>query len=349
MHLKRRWLWPIPIIGLSLIAGLKYQSQIRFELLKLNPDLFLSMDCNVIDWSGQVLRSFAYSYCEYLNDGRLIAANDDKIMAFDKDMRPLWEKTLPVHHRLNKTRDGRHIVFLSSETQPFQGEPLRFDVVYKMDLDGNIVNSWRVFTNIDELKRRVGLRHITPWRDVWTDFKSAAKGEISHANSVYEIGDNPYFKPGDFIVNLHGPLNRIIVLSHDLSQIDWLSKQHYHVHDVQVTDQGNILLYRNFQEDQSEVSTLEEIDPRTEQPAWIYKAPAAHGFFSKIKGSVQRLRGDFYLFADLTTHPSAVLIDKHGQRLWSFESPFKNRKNIPIKMERVQLLNLRGFLKMNNL
>jgi hypothetical protein len=352
--MRGKWRYIVAIGLLAAGAGLAvhYQSLIRFKLLTLNPDLYLSFDCNIMTWSGELVRKFPYDYCLYSDDGSMIASYPLGILSFDRNMKVLWQKKMHVHHKFIKTVDGRHVIFPTSEVQKFQGMPVRFDVLQMVDTSGNTVKTWRSFDFIEEIKQRAGIQNIELWPFTWDlEQKPMADWEATHLNSVSEIEDDGYFKKGDFIVNLHGPIQRFIVLSRDFSKIVWMSRRNHYVHDVQVLKSGNILLFRNRPDDKSKFSSLEEIDPGTELPVWRYQAESENEFFSEGRGNVQKIGDDdFYLFTDLTTQPSqAVVIDKHGHKLWSYKTVFKVNEWTYAKMRRVHLLNLGQFLRLNNI
>ena len=175
---------------------------------------------------------------------------------------------------------------------------------------------------------------------------SQALSEVTHVNAVYEIPENKNstsisaFQKGNFIVTtLAEPL---LILSADLKNIIWISKKEYVAHDVQVLENGNLLLFHNRVDGRmGDNSNILEINPRDESVVWSY------GGKPKIEapqfGSVNHKNGLFILTGNPNLKTITV-VNRAGDVLESFTPKIPSFPN-PLGFFHVQFLDHDGFLK----
>ncbi len=164
----------------------------------------------------------------------------------------------------------------------------------------------------------------------------------------------PAFKDGNYIVHTNF-LSLIFMLDSKLNKILWSIKYPLgggEVHDVQVLENGNLLLYNNNRYAVGgHYSSLEEINPQNLKTVWSYKASKEFDFYSGIAGGVQKLEDGSYLFSDTNTespenfkNSNIKIVDING----------KLNKNFLFKLngastwiQQVKQVNLSEFLKNN--
>lgn len=311
-------------------------------------DHYLIVNCTVYNDKKEIVRTSPLMGCLYFKDGKVFGKKNKSIVMIDKNGKKLWEKDIIYHSVGNKLADESGIIFLSSEEKVYKGQLVRFDFLIKMDLNGNVLNTWKVSGNLDEIKKIFSISEIEFWNENNELFK--ARKQFPHANSVYEIptnelaNTNPAFRKGNFIVSLHGTIRAFIVLSSDLKKILWHSSRKYHVHDVQVLSNGNILLHNNRDPDHF-YSQIQEIDPSSESVTWSYNAKTPSGFFSTVAGSVQKLDEKSYLYSTNGPIPHVAIISKDGKMQWYINLTPTNGGKIHIM--NAKLLDLGDYFNNN--
>lgn len=236
-----------------------------FYFTKKNPEndfSYFTYLCKIYNRNGHIVdQRNNWIFCDFLSDGKLLATNPYKgqVSLFDKNNTVLWTSDEYIHHDLKFTPDKLYWVGLLSEIIKNKKNEYRSDCAIKRDLMNNHIGRWCVSEHLTELSA-LGFK-LTPTFVINTFLGQKFTHEITHANSIYEIPDNPSssknpaFSKGNYIINFYGDSHLVVILDKNLEKILWyqdasnltLDGKTYKtdLHDVQVLENGHILLFAN--------------------------------------------------------------------------------------------------------
>lgn len=342
------------IFALVALAGIFIWSQ------KIQNPSYFALDCAIYDSSFKLIFQVNNSdYCAFANDGSYLSSkvSVERFSFKDREDRLIWSSNEVIHHMLKYSNDQKSFLAISSENIPLGERIVRSDCFSVRDLQNKKLHEWCLGAHLEEIKSlgfAIGQHQI-----MYPPFPKdqRVKFEISHANSIHEIEDNargnfdPAFKKGNYLVNIYNPTFAVVILDSEMKNILWsadLSKFPYggrqvflQTHDLQVTPEGNILVYANkirggLHPDIDEqlklnlgiryfwkgrtapfYSALLEFDPGTKKVVWEH---TRDGFFSSILGTVTRLKSGNYLYTELA--PSVTEVTVHGELVKNFDSRF---------------------------
>jgi len=326
------------------------------------------MGCNILSPSGNIIWYSEAYLCAFLNDGSFFTAGTDGLRYHSKTDDIVWYKNdMSRFHKLVLSEDRRYVLSIGSEKNIINDELIRSDVFEVTDKNGITVKRWSVFENLNALKQ-LGLSFFKSPPQYgaanWA-FDPKVKKEITHANSFQEINSDvaiygsSIWKPGNYLVYLYGPVATALVLDSEMKKILWhfdfAVKGKSTVHDLQLVQNGNILLYYNFTNEflrEPHYSSLVLADPITMHTKWNYNATPPESFFSDTFGGVQQLENGNFLYSitkQAQRFPDEVEIAHEvtplGQRVFSIKSPYpKNRGYQEIKQ-----IDATEFLKNNQM
>lgn len=335
------------------------------------PEHPIVSQCMIMDTQGHLRWSFPSWLCFFLPDGRFITGDTDGLTMRGRNIEKLWHKKLIPHHMISLAANGDILTF-TSEYHSIAKQRAKFKGAFEVD--------WRVDTRqmkpvSDEIARQkfrvdkilrlnqngrivhqMSLNdadYPMPWLiRLLRDGAPPLPYESSHLNSIYEIPANasslPAFKAGNLLLN--DTVNRTIFITDpELRKIIWrLNFKKFGfsvVHDVSVLPNGNLLLFKNLMLDPLLPSSLEEIDPVTEQVVWRYESRPPQNFHAVRMGSVQALRDGRILFAHTTRGDHRVeMIDREGNTLWSLNL----NPHTDVAMQGAYSWPVESFLSNNN-
>lgn len=223
---------------------------------------YFSYLCKIYDKDGIMIEhKINYVFCDYAPNGRVLAANpySGNVALLDSKDNVIWSSKEFIHHDIKFTPDHKHWIGLLSELIEINGQRIRSDCAIKRDINNNSVGEWCLANHIEELEK-LGLKQKAGY--VFNNFLGQKfNQELSHANSIYEIPDNPNalknkaFEKGNYIVNFFGQSHLLAILNHDLTELLWFENlanfilegiaYRADLHDVQVLPNGNILVFFN--------------------------------------------------------------------------------------------------------
>lgn len=305
---------------------------ITFLILLLSPmlshadwkKLSLVNGCHVFDHQGEQKKSFPGNFCQFFDDGSFISASPHGIRLIRPGSQIKWEIKESIHHQVNLSPDQKRVLALSSNFVQ-QGEKwLREDKFLVLSLEGKILQQQVASAFIGVLKKKL------PYNE----------RELTHFNSFYEIPPlstarplPEYLKAGNYIANSY-KLGTFI-LSPDLKKVlhhfSLPQSENHQVHDVQVMENGNILLFNNVvagSREDNAFSAVQEYDPVTKKLVLDITATPKQMFFSRHCGGVQRLDKDLILFSHMV----------NGTYLYSIK-----RKNIIANIFKTHVLHTRFY------
>ena len=211
--------------------------------------------------------------------------------------------------------------------------PILDDVVSILTLDGVEIEQLSVMELLLDSPYAYLLLSLRP--DVFEGDGPAL--DVLHTNHVEVIRETAHtgpsaFRRGNLILSVRN-INVVMVVDPATREIEWLwgpgnlTFQHH----PNLLDNGNLLIFDNGT-DRSRIVELNPLSLRTE---WVYEAD---GFFSKSRGSVQRLPNGNSLITESDTG-YVFEVDPSGDVVWQFVNPEVNERGrrMPIwRMTRVQ-------------
>lgn len=328
------------------------------ELHKKNKKQHNVIQCSIFDMQGQIIWHYQADMCLFLNDGRVIVARRKSLFMLSQTMDILWEKRFESHHQLNLGLTPDTFLVLGEEYKKWNGKLTKFDTAVVFNFYGQEIKRFSFYDHFRELGE-ISNNGNQLW-EIRNDLRRNpdVKYEASHANSFYEIPENRYsrshqaFKKGNFVINSNIQYLTFIV-DKDLKNILWHldhrtpSPRGDNAHDVQVLENGHLLIYGNEDKDKK-YSSLYELDPfkLTLKTLFIGSPPSV--FFSETAGGVQKISETTVLYSDLTNGNWAYEVETKSpfKRIWSMEfslypPPMSN------KFQQAKRYDLSGFLEKN--
>lgn len=294
---------------------------------------------NLIDMRGNLIHQWSYPqgytwhYAELLPNGHLgviIKEVESKVegMFIELD----WEGNLvrrinaPAHHDFERLDNGNTIIlcreYVVNET--IHPGDVKSDYYVEITPEGKVVWEWHADKHALELKRFMDIQFPRRDRD-W-----------AHTNTAEVLPDNPLgredprFREGNILFSMRN-VDTIGVIDKETGEIVWawgpgiLDKQHMPT----MLDNGNLLIYDNGTS--RGYTRILELNPRSEEIAWEYKADPPESFFSPSRGSNQRLPNGNTFIAD-SDNGRLFEVTPEGEIVWEFINPdlTKSGKRMPI-------------------
>ncbi len=275
--------------------------------------------CTIREMNGRTFKTFPGQICIIMENGSIVSATDNHLILINKKSEVVWEIPGHFHHQVNLSLDGKRILAISSELINVKQTPIRQDSLLIVDLEGKILHKQIA----REILQQAGLMGESMLMSLTLQEIFKVKNEISHFNSFYEIPklsgtDHPsYLKEGNYIVN--GTGSGFFILSSNLKKVlhHEQPKVSYHsrMHDVQVTSQGNYLLFNNLVVTGKGLidfegkgpgplllhSAIMELKPSNLKIVNQFEATPKSMFYSAFCGGIQELDKDTWLFSDVMT------------------------------------------------
>lgn len=297
----------------------------------------------LVDMEGRVVHTWTYEHDDYklwdhailLGNGDIVALNKFKyIFELDWNSNLIWEKRAEVHHEISKAGDGTYFV-IEYGAEQYRGLRVRFDNIVHMDARGEELGRWSTYGHLDDLKR---VLDRTSFLDTTLDLKEehgTSPGRESfgekmtydyfHLNTVTIMPETPLgerdarFATGNLLICLRN-VNQIAVLDWDMAEILWgwgegvLEWPHHPT----MLENGNVLVFDNGVV--RRYSRALEIDPASETIVWEYKANPPGSFFTREKGSAQRLPNGNTLICE-GDKGRAFEVTGEGEIVWEWYNP----------------------------
>lgn len=108
-------------------------------------------------------------------------------------------------------------------------------------------------------------------------------------------------------------------------------------HHPTLLETGNILVFDNGIEHGR--SRVIELDPHTNEIVWTYEAPDPESFFTRSRGSVQRLQNGNTLIAN-SDEGVAFEVTPDGEIVWEFRTPHLDERG-----HRATIVRMRRYSK----
>jgi hypothetical protein len=149
--------------------------------------------------------------------------------------------------------------------------------------------------------------------------------DLLHANSLEVFGsssrshEHPMYAPGNVLVSIRHQ-DTIAIFDLDRQRVVWSWGQGVisGPHDATLLENGNILLFDNGLS--RNWSRVIELDPRNREIVWEYRATPPASFYTRSRGSNQRLPDGNTLIAN-SDNGQAFIVTPEGEVVWQFLNP----------------------------
>ncbi len=315
----------------------------------------------LLNMHGQVLHTWrdkkhiAWMHVELLPDGALLALSKDHYLSkFSWDSELLWRTATRAHHDFyvqpkNAANPRGAILLLSRDIRVESVEgigriPLLADKIMVLSLEGAPIREVSLFPLLRPFVARKRLKAILKEKGRGLSNKRLARpegpGDILHTNSISVLDyDIENIAPAGSVLLSFRELNRIVILKANFKSILWswqggaLGLQGQH-HATQIQN-GHLMVFDNGT--RRKQSRVLEIDVPSRKVVWSY---TAKGFFSRLRGSAQRLENGNTL-TTLSDSGHVFEITKDGQVAWEFWNPDVRR--IKNRSERAVIYRLNRY------
>lgn len=313
---------------------------------------FLVEGCNVFPQQGPPVLILPGKFCQFYEDGSFISATSSSIRRFDKKQTLLWEKKMHIHHQVNLSVDKRSILTLSSEIKSIAGKLVRVDQLIKMDLNGQILNTVSSDELIKIVKRPLSFKTMPKF--LIEELENKTTLELSHFNSFYEIPEiqkgipvPSYIKQGNFVAS--STSLGIFILSPDLKNVlhhlSVSSSIRNNIHDVQVLENGRILVFVNLEAKKmfdTKNSAIQELDSKTGKVLFTFTATPKSMFYSIYCGGVQKISEDLLFISHIN---NGVFVYSRSKKEIVYHSLHLHQKDgFLTSFQQAKLMDLEDFL-----
>lgn len=257
-------------------------------------------EARLMDMDGRIVHRWRapekYERCEYfelLDDGGIaLICVAQAMVRLDADSKVVWEVAFLAHHDVQRLPDGGFLV-PSSPPAPraYRERQVGFDHLLRISSAGKVVGRWRVWDHLADLQARheplpLDAGELHPLVNQKLDYY--------HLNAVQVLPDTPLgrrdprFRAGHWLVSLRNA-NLIVVVDPETGSIvwSWGPREIELQHMPRMLDSGMVLIFDN--RSSGDFSRVIELDPESEQIIWEYRGDPPESFFTKWRGSSQRL------------------------------------------------------------
>ena len=293
----------------------------------------------LMDMRGNILHSWSYEPCNRWGNTVLTPSGDllvvgrephDEnpratlaaryIMRLAWDGEILWKKTLPVHHDVELTPDGRILTLTYRHRMIAEVDstiPVRDHLLALLTPEGEELEEISLW---DLSQSAPGLFRLD--RRKPRDFDGAKEIDIFHSNSIEWMrhplleGKDPIYGRNTVLVCLRNQ-DTLAIIDWDTRKLIWawgrglLSGPH----DATVLPNGNILAFDNGLK--RKWSRVVEVDPLAREIAWEYHAPDLRSFYTGTRGASQRLSHGNTLITE-SRDGRAFEVTPNGEIVWEF-------------------------------
>jgi len=305
----------------------------------------------IIDMNGNVVNEISpvrAARAKLLKNGNILTVSgmawsswrkEGDIREYDWEGNLVWSYKPPglAHHDVERLENGDTLLvyqekvpreYVKKVKDPNRRTTILSDVVLEVTRDKEIVWEWHGYEHLD-------LNWYNPLCSI--DWMHTNTVQALPENRHYDAGDER-FKPGNVLISPRS-LDAILLIDKDTGEIVWKYTGNYNgglqgQHDPRMIEKGlpgagNILVFDNGSSTMplnslrhpGETYVL-EIDPITKRIVWKYED--GEDFFSKFRGSVQRLPNGNTLICEADGR-RIFEVTVEGETVWEYTIPRPQR------------------------
>lgn len=341
----------LPYAGFSEEADEQADGVAFIDRERMSPGLTLlsihtQSRAELIDEAGTVLRSWQHrpsrnwDNAELLSDGDLLVVGADAgppgvagimdenryVLRLDWNGNLRWKKRCPAHHDIEQFAPDRLLTLMFERRRIpsiHADVETRDDELVLLSLTGERLDALALFDVLIKNPDMFPLQKnepVTQGGKTWVDlFHCNAIERMTRANlaarSALSAVDNILvtFRHQDRVAIVNWP-RRELVWAWGQGQLDG-------PHDAQTLENGNILIFDNGLA--RGWSRVIELDPLQNQIVWEFKTKEPPDFFTKSKGSCQRLPNGNTLIC-CSDAGRVFEVNRNREIVWDYRSPHKN-------------------------
>jgi hypothetical protein len=342
------------VFFLLLFAGFLLRK--NFESFKKKAYVY-TLDCRVLNTDKTIIFEGGGGMCEFLKDGSFIrflktSETDYTISRVSANDVVLWVKPYIAHHMMTASKDQKLLYLLSVDRKIWRGKQTKFDTVIALDSEtGKEIAHWSAYDVKEELEKQHGdpppRRTNIPPEHQYVPL-GIYEDEFTHFNSINLIPDEvKSYLQADIIVNTGRGVELFFTKELRLVAYYWVDPLwSVNSHDAQITPEGNLLLYKNWDHSEKGAS-LEMYDLTTKKRVWLYdRSPEGKVFGSNKFGSVQLLEDGGFLYSDMDTGGHFTEVGDDGKKRLEYYSPeIDPRDKLPRAFIRVKKMAYKQMSK----
>lgn len=299
---------------------------------------------DLIDAEGRILRTWTdpeahrWERATLCSNGDLVVVQRPLGLArFDWEGKLLWRSAVPSHHIAVSASEGR-LVTITDRPRAVAGFPVPEVLDNGLALltaGGGLLGErsvWEMLAARPDLVRVELPAETVPDDGDAEGEGGAAPPDVFHANFLDWIdagrpGAAEPFSPGRVLATIRHQ-DVVALFDWERGEVVWAWGQGelQRPHDASLTDAGTILVFDNRPRDGW--SRVVEVDPRTREIVWQWRAPAPSDFFSASRGCAQRLPNGNTLVS-ASNQARAFEVTRAGEIVWEFHNPHRDRKGRP--------------------
>lgn len=300
---------------------------------------------DLMDADGNVVRSWSHSpsrrwsNCELLPNGDLLVVGAGErseghsnryLMRLSWEGDVIWKRWMPAHHDVELTpRDQLLVLTLRRRMIPEvdRSAITRDDELTLLDQNGQVLDTVSLFEVFNSRPDLFEFQQV----GAFAGQRETNVIDLFHSNSVewmrreHLFGSHPIYDPGHVLISLRHQ-DVVAIVDPDSRKLIWTWGQGElsGPHDAQLLENGHVLVFDNGIRPDRQWSRVVELDPVTRRIVWQYRAPRPTDFFTRSKGSSQRLANGNTLIAS-SDQGWAFEVTAAGETVWEFRCPYRTR------------------------
>jgi hypothetical protein len=281
---------------------------------------------DLVDMAGGLVHSWEgpddakWDRSVLLDDGDLlVVVASESVMRLGWNGELRWRLDFSAHHDVAPAPGGRFLVLVDEERSLPEIEPEHLvldNLVRLISAEGEVLEDLSL---VEALAARPDLLELESVEALLPAM------DLLHANSLQWIerpdlrGQHPIYEEGNLLVSVRHQ-DSVVVVDWEERELVWAWGRGEVIgpHDATLLENGNVLLFDNGLG--RRWSRVLELDPRSEEIVWEYRAPLPEQFYSSSQGAAQRLPNGNTLITE-STQGRTFEVTPGGEIVWQYHSP----------------------------
>jgi len=333
---------------------------VRFDVKRASPGYSLysirhRCRAELIDLDGTLVNSWEHAPCQFWSTAELLASGDllvtgqdpieegeglDRVylmrLGWDGDVR--WKAAIPAHHDAEEAPSGDVLTVVAHYRRIPAIYPdawVKDERLTRLSPGGEVLEHRSILEMLQRTPELYRIRRVAA-----RERNGRSEVELFHANAVEAMSRpglaerSPIYAEGNVLTCLRNQ-DVIAIFDWEARKLVWVwGRDELELpHHPTMLDNGNVLVFDNgFRTGRSRVL---EVDPIANEVVWQYEGNEAEPFFSKNRGSNQRLPNGNTLIAD-SDSGRAFEVTPAGEIVWEFLAPYRSDEGHRATIERIE-------------